>query len=218
MKFLIRVPLDTSSEQFTQLKELQLAFAKVCNVLSPEVQKSRVWNRVALHHMYYRILRDKFPTLGSQMICNAIYAVSRTSRLVFQTPASPFSLAKIGEKSLPLLIFTNSSPVFFDWHTLSIKNSKLSLFSLDGRIHFDLRLPEEQLLLFKTSKLMEVSLNCPNETQYVLSFILGNQKNKSEKETTLDMDYLKHFSPLVGESDIESQFSIPNYVSVKVEV
>ena len=218
MKFLISVPLNTSSEQFIKLKELQLAFAKVCNVLAPEVQRSRVWNRVALHHMHYRSLREKFPAIGSQMICNAIYAVSRTSRLVFQTPESPFSLAKLGEKPLPLLIFTKTSPVFFDWHTLSIKKSKLSLFSLDGRIHFDLLLPEEQLLLFKTSKLFEISLNCPNDTQFVLSFSLGSIQNKFGKEPLLELDSLGHLAQENNESVIATQFSIPNYVAVKVEV
>ena len=64
------------------------AFAEVCNALAPEVQRTRVWNRVALHHMHYRALREKFPALGSQMVCNAIYAVSRTSRMVFQMPAT----------------------------------------------------------------------------------------------------------------------------------
>jgi hypothetical protein len=103
--------------------------------------------------MHYRTLREQFPSLGSQMICNAIYAVSRASRLVFQSPQSPFNLAKLGAKPLPLLHFNNSCPVYFDRHTLSIKSSKLSLFTLDGRMHFELTLPDSQLLLFKVAKL-----------------------------------------------------------------
>jgi hypothetical protein len=87
-------------------------------------------------------LREKFPALGSQMVCNAIYAVSRTSRMVFQTPASPFNLTKLVGKPLPLLQFSESCPVYFDRHTLSIKGSKLSLFTLDGRMHFELTLPD----------------------------------------------------------------------------
>jgi hypothetical protein len=128
MKSVIRVPLNTTPEQYARLQALQTAFAQVCNALAPEVQRSRVWNRVALHHLHYRALREKFPALGSQMVCNAIYAVSRTSRLIFQTPASPFSLAKLGNKPLPLMQFADSCPVYFDRHTLSIKANKLSLF------------------------------------------------------------------------------------------
>jgi hypothetical protein len=82
MNSFIRVPLNTTPEQFQRLLALQTAFAQVCNALAPEVQKTRVWNRVALHHLFYRGLREKFPALGSQMVCNAIYAVSRTRKSI----------------------------------------------------------------------------------------------------------------------------------------
>ncbi len=172
MKSVIRVPLNTTPEQYARLQALQTAFAQVCNALAPEVQRSRVWNRVALHHLHYRALREKFPALGSQMVCNAIYAVSRTSRLIFQTPASPFSLAKLGNKPLPLMQFADSCPVYFDRHTLSIKVNKLSLFTLDGRMHFELTLPEEQLLLFRVAKLKEIVLTRRLDNAYELAFWL----------------------------------------------
>ena len=172
MKSVIRVPLNTTPEQYARLQALQSAFAQVCNALAPEVQRTRVWNRVALHHLFYRALRDKFPALGSQMVCNAIYAVSRTSRLIFQTPASPFSLAKLGGKPLPLMQFADSCPVYFDRHTLSVKGNKLSLFTLDGRMHFELTLPEEQLLLFRVAKLREIVLTRRLDAAYELAFWL----------------------------------------------
>jgi len=172
MKSVIRVPLNTTPEQYARLQALQTAFAQVCNALAPEVQRTRIWNRVALHHMHYRALREKFPALGSQMVCNAIYAVSRTSRLIFQTPASPFSLVKLGNKPLPLMQFAESCPVYFDRHTLSVKANKLSLFTLDGRMHFELTLPEEQLLLFKVAKLREIVLTRRIDAVYELAFWL----------------------------------------------
>jgi len=172
MKSVIQVPLNTTPEQYARLQALQTAFAQVCNALAPEVQRSRVWNRVALHHLHYRALREKFPALGSQMVCNAIYAVSRTSRLIFQTPASPFSLAKLRNKPLPLMQFADSCPVYFDRHTLSIKVNKLSLFTLDGRMHFELTLPEEQLLLFRVAKLKEIVLTRRIDNAYELAFWL----------------------------------------------
>jgi len=86
MKSQVRIRLNTTPEQSARLIALQTAFAEVCNALVPLVRESRVWNRVALHHMAYRGLRERFPALGSQMVCNAIYSVSRSCRLVFQTP------------------------------------------------------------------------------------------------------------------------------------
>ncbi|MCU0922625.1 MAG: hypothetical protein MUF16_20270, partial [Burkholderiaceae bacterium] len=76
MNSALRIPLKTSPRQHEQLVQLQRAFAEVCNALAPLVQQTRCWNRVALHHMAYKRLREGFPGLGSQMVCNAIYSVS----------------------------------------------------------------------------------------------------------------------------------------------
>jgi hypothetical protein len=218
MNSIIRVPLNTNPEQFARLQALQSAFAEVCNALAPEVKKSRVWNRVALHHLHYRTLREKFPALGSQMICNAIYAVSRASRLVFQTPGSPFNLTKLGNKPLPLMQFASSCPVYFDRHTLSIKGTKLSLFTLDGRMHFELTLPEDQLLLFKVAKLREISLTRKTDGLYELSFWLENQKALTQQEAQAVLDSESDSPNKAVPSVLLSQSPIPDYVSVEVTV
>ncbi len=216
MNSVVRVPLNTTPEQFARLQALQSAFAEVCNALAPEVQRTRVWNRVALHHLHYRALREKFPALGSQMVCNAIYAVSRTSRMVFQMPASPFSLAKLGDKPLPLLQFANSCPVYFDRHTLSIKGSKLSLFTLDGRMHFELTLPETHLLLFKVSKLREISLTRRLDGLYELAFWLESQQALTQQEAQAALDGQVALSDSAVPAALMPQSPIPDYVSIEV--
>ena len=218
MNFVIRIPLNTTPEQFARLQSLQSAFAQVCNALAPEVQKSRVWNRVALHHMHYRSLREKFPALGSQMICNAIYAVSRTSRMVFQTPGSPFNLTKLGEKGLPLLQFANSCPVYFDRHTLSIKDHKLSMFTLDGRMHFQLMLSNEQLTLFKVAKLREISLTRHIDGLYQLTFMLDQQAALSEPEAQAILDVQLQSEAGVPPELLAAKSFIPDYVSVELAI
>ena len=66
------------------------------SAIAPLVQQTKVWNRVALHHLAYRQLREQFPEMGSQMVCNAIYSVSRTGRLVFQHPPKPVQSGAAG--------------------------------------------------------------------------------------------------------------------------
>src|SRR4051812_34674820 len=136
MRTTLRVQLNASPADAAKLRELQAMFAQACNVLAPVVQKTGVWNRVALHHMAYKQLRERFPQMGSQMACNAIYSVSRHSRMIYQAPASPFNIARLGGKGLPLLQFDETCPVYFDRHTLSIKEGRLSMYTLDGRMHF----------------------------------------------------------------------------------
>lgn len=168
----LRIPLKVSSEQLQRLQALQHGFAKLCNALAPLVQSTRVWNRVALHHLTYRQLREQFPEMGSQMVCNAIYSVSRTCRVVFQHPASPVHLDKLGPRPLPLLRFADSCPVYFDRHTLSLKAGRLSMFTLDGRMHFELELDPRDEQRFHEQKMREIVLEGDMDKGYALSFWL----------------------------------------------
>jgi len=174
MNTTLRVPLNTNAEQHARLAQLQSAFADLCNALSPTVQQTKVWNRVTLHHLKYRSLRDQFPDMGSQMVCNAIYSVSRTSRLIFQHPQSPFNVAKMADKPLPLLKFTDTSPVYFDRHTLSVKDGQLSMYTLDGRIHFALALKPEDESSFKEKKLREIVMSRRTDGLFELSFLFSD--------------------------------------------
>lgn len=208
MNFQIRVPLQTSPEQRARLCELRAVFARVCNELAPQVQQSRVWNRVALHHLHYRALREKFPELGSQMVCNAIYAVSKMARLIYQHPDSPYNLARRAGQPLPLLKFADSCPVYFDRHTMSIRPGQLSLYTMDGRMRFDLTLAPEQLALFGRARLREVVLNERLDHTFELTFQLDDAATEAGTEA--------EDAPLQQASSELAAAPIPEYVSVEV--
>ncbi|MBU4423842.1 MAG: hypothetical protein KKG12_08770 [Gammaproteobacteria bacterium] len=176
MNSVLRIPLQADPEQAQRLQALQVGFARVCNALAPLVQQTKVWNRVALHHLSYRQLREQFPEMGSQMVCNAIYSVSRTARLVFQHPQSPFNLARLGDKPLPLLRFADSCPVYFDRHTLSLKAGQLSMFTLDGRMRFQLALAAQDEERFHTQKLREIVLSRRSDGVFELAFMLVSEQ------------------------------------------
>lgn len=157
MKTVLRIQLNPTPEQGERLRALQTGFSQVCNALAPVVQQTRIWNRVALHHLAYRSLRQRFPAMGSQMVCNAIYAVSRSCRLVFQSPQSPFNLERLGDRPLPLIQFHERAPVFFDRHTLSLKDGSLSMFTPGGRAHFDVTLQSDEFIAHKLREAVLVS-------------------------------------------------------------
>ncbi|MES2785080.1 MAG: hypothetical protein V4684_06425 [Pseudomonadota bacterium] len=165
----LRISLNATPEQAQKLVELQAAFAQLCNALAPTVQQTRNWNRVTLHHLAYRSLRQQFPSIGSQMVCNAIYAVSRTARQVFQNPASPFHLSRLGDRPLPLMQFADNNPVYFDRHTLSLKAGVLSLFTLDGRMRMNVTLRPADEAQFHERKLREVILLRRKDENFELS-------------------------------------------------
>lgn len=176
MKLIIQIPLNTNAQQHARLDALQVAFAQVCNVLAPVARETRVWNRVALHHLMYHKLREQFPAMGSQMVCNAIYSVSRTCRQIYQHPDSPFNKAALGARSLPLLRFADTCPVYFDRHTLSLKAGQLSLYTLDGRMHFRAELRPEDEVAFHSRKLREIILARRADGGFMLSFWFAEEE------------------------------------------
>ena len=188
MNPVLRIPLHVEPEQVQRLQALQTGFARVCNALAPLVQQTKVWNRVALHHLAYRRLREQFPEMGSQMVCNAIYSVSRTGRLVFQHPQSPFNLARLGDKPLPLLRFADSCPVYFDRHTLSLKAGQLSMFTLDGRMRFQLALAAQDEERFHAQKLREIVLSRRRDGVYELAFLLVDAQQGAAGAQEADVD------------------------------
>lgn len=186
MRKLLRVRLDTSPEQVTRLLDLQLAFARLCNALAPVVRDTRCWNRVALHHMTYKGLREQFPEIGSQMVCNAIYSVCRASRLVFQHPKSPFNHTRLGDRPLPLLRFADNCPVYFDRHTLSLKAGQVSMYTLDGRMRFQLALRPEDEAAFHEQKLREIVLSQQAGGSFELAFSFAETDTDAVYATAAD--------------------------------
>lgn len=158
MNSVLSIPLQCTTEQVDRLLKLQTEFAQACNVVSQVARVSKCWNRVALHHLVYRLLRQQFPNLGSQMACNAIYSVCRACRWAYQHRTSPFRPQESTQGLLPLLVFLPSAPVYFDRHTLSLTEGELSMYTLDGRIHFKLTVSPKDQTRFATEKLKEIAL------------------------------------------------------------
>ncbi len=192
-KFVIK--LDANPAQVQRLEALQANFIEICNAISPIVQETHTWNRVVLHHMVYHKMREKFPHTGSQMICNAIYSVCRAARIILQHPKSPWNIEVNPQALLPRLHFLPQSPVFFDRHTLNLKGNRLSMYTLDGRIRFDLSLTEEQRTAFHHEKLKEVLL-VNNAGIFSLHFHFGDEDAKvSTSENTIIPDNVAVIPP-----------------------
>ncbi|HHW62985.1 MAG TPA: hypothetical protein GX403_03365 [Rhodocyclaceae bacterium] len=189
----LRLQLDASPEQKARLLALQAAFARLCNALAPVVRDTRCWNRVALHHMSYKSLREQFPEIGSQMVCNAIYSVCRASRLVYQHPKSPFNVARLGNAQLPLLRFADNCPVYFDRHTLSLKAGQLSMYTLDGRMRFQLALRPEDEAAFHEQKLREIVLSQQGGGSFELSFWLTDANAQGNEGAPANPDDIPEY-------------------------
>lgn len=110
------------------------------------------------------------------MVCNAVYSVCRACRLVFQNPSSPFHGLLATHEQLPTIRFAPSAPVYFDRHTLSLRQGVLSLYTLEGRMKFRVTLSEVQDKLFHSEKLKEICLT-EHRGQFLLQFKLGETES-----------------------------------------
>lgn len=177
---ILKIQLNAKLQDYERLRSLQALFSEVCNFISPVAKTNRCWNRVALHHLVYREVRDKFPQLGSQMTCNAVYSVCRMYRLVFENLNSPLCLPFKNASDIPLIKFLDSNPVYFDRHTLTFKQDKLSIFTLEGRLHFEIFLDEKSKERFAVERLHEITL-FKSKNDYELIFSFAGFKEEAQK-------------------------------------
>lgn len=202
MNSVIYLTLGVNSETQARLDRLRVEFARACNWVAPIAKQNHCWNRVALHHLSYHQLRSEFPNLGSQMACNAIYSVCRSYRLLLSHPESPFFEKKIVEGALPQIYFLDTSPVFFDRHTLSLQNKMLSLFTLEGRLRFGISLSDADEQIFRTQKLREIQLTC-HQSQYCLFMQFADEQAGSPAAENIGAwpDYMVLQDLAPGQSD-----------------
>ena len=178
MKNTLQIKLLVSPEQALKLLDLQKTFAMACDVAALFVSRSRSWHRVTLHHLAYKSMREKFPSLGSQMVCNAIHTVSKASKEIFQDPNSRWTAVAKSGQPLPILKFSDTTPVFFDKHTLTLKKNALSIFTLDGRMHIQINLSEAIEKKLRTEKLKELSL-LRQKNLFYLRFVFSEDAESS---------------------------------------
>lgn len=174
----LKIKLFVSNEQALKLLDLQKTFAMACDFAALFVSRSRSWHRVTLHHLAYKSIREKFPSLGSQMVCNAIHTVSKASKEIFQDPNSPWTAVAKSGQQLPIIKFSDTTPVFFDKHTLTLKKNALSIFTLDGRMHIQVNLSEAIEKKLRTKKLKELSL-LRQKNIFYLRFVFGEDSENS---------------------------------------
>jgi len=122
----LSLKLLASTEQSAALSALADTFTAACNAIVPVVRDHRCWNRVALHHLAYYPVREQFPALGSQMVCQAVHRVADAYKALKANKGLPKG------KPVPAIAFTPTS-VNYDKRTYSIKSDIVSLFTLAGR-------------------------------------------------------------------------------------
>ena len=152
--------LLTTPQQAEAFSDLARLFANACNAIVPFVQDHRCWNRVALHHLVYYKVREKFPALGSQMACQAIHRVADAFRTIRSNKGIP------QDQPVPAITFTPTS-VNFDHRTYSIKGEAFTLFTTKGRTRVRFECGPLQKALLATGVPKEARLTCRKGIWYL---------------------------------------------------
>lgn len=147
----VSLKLQPSAEQFAALDSLASSFADACSAIVPLVVEHRCWNRVALHHLAYYQIRALAPSLGSQMVCQAVHRVADAYRALKANKGID------KDKPVPAVKFSQSS-VSFDKRTYSIRDATVSLFTLAGRARVPFVAGKHQLNLLASGASKEARL------------------------------------------------------------
>lgn len=164
MKRTVSLKLVATPAQAAKLAELSSVFAQACAVVVPFSVEHRCWNRVALHHLAYRSIRDQFPALGSQMACNAIHRVASA----YKTLQANKRIAK--DKAVPVIRFDRTA-VHYDHRTYSLREGAVSLFTLSGREWVAFACGKHQANLMKSGDPKEAELIC-RKGQWFFNLVL----------------------------------------------
>ena len=156
--------LIPSPRQDEALTSLSVVFADACNTVVPFAQEHRCWNRVALHHLVYYVVRERFPDLGSQMACNAIHRVASA----YKTLKAKQGIPK--DKAVPAISFGRTA-VHFDHRTYSLRDGAISLFTLVGRELVPFVCGKHQANLMASGKPKEAELIC-RKGQWYFNLVL----------------------------------------------
>ena len=175
MKRTCSIKINPTKEQEEALFALRSEFSKGCNKIAKIAFEESCFNKIKLHHLSYYQVRKERP-LGSQMVCNAIRAVAGAYKsLKSNTRGKEVSSIEFKEKS-----------IHFDKRTYSIKEDKLSLYTLKGRTLIPMVLgkrQKEQLLqgsfreaelIFTRGKwLFNLVIEIPNTPSSLNSGVMG---------------------------------------------
>jgi putative transposase len=174
------IKMDVTTAQAAALFELRAAYAEACNRLVPLVQAHRCWNRVALHHLAYALLRADTP-LGAQMCCNAIFSVCKSYR-------AQKALGRLGrDVSVPLLRFDPTS-VHFDKRTYTLRPDTVSLYTLVGRTTVALCPGKHQRRIMASGSAKEAELVCRKGLWYFNLVIETEDAEQVTRGTVMGLD------------------------------
>ena len=151
IKRTISLKLLATTEQSAALLALADTFASACNAIVPFAVEHRCWNRVALHHLAYYSVRELLPTLGSQMVCQAVHRVADAYKTLKANKGIP------KDKPVPAIRFDASS-ISFDKRTYSIKGDTVSLFTIAGRERIPFAAGKHQLNILASGLPKEAKL------------------------------------------------------------
>ena len=154
------VRLKVSTEDSLKLHETQNLFGKACNVLVSILRKGdrneRLWQRFNLHRAGYASVRLAVPEIGSQLVCNAVRAVSSAAKSwISNNPKF------VTDKTMELPEFDFSHPVVhLDKNTVSFSKDKTvaSIYTLRGRIKAELCPGDFQKQILASGKWKESNL------------------------------------------------------------
>jgi IS605 OrfB family transposase len=173
----IAIRLLPTEPQAAKLGALQATYSAACNAAAYLAVEHRCCNAVKLHHLAYYTLRERFPTLGSQLACSAIVAVAQGLRV-----------HRANGRDWKLLTFRREGSVHVDARTFRLVNGTLSIFTKEGRERVAMRLGAFQRSYLDCGAVRETDLVRRRDCWYLHLMIVLPKVERSPQTGVLGVD------------------------------
>jgi IS605 OrfB family transposase len=169
VKTILKVKLITDEIQHRALLRTMHVFNNVCNEISERAFKEQEFQKIQLHHIVYKQMREAHPEFSSQLVIRAIDVVSCSYKI------------KRGKRPNG---FKRTSAVVYDDRCITFKGKEsVSIWTSEGRLNIPIKVWDEERFAFRKGQadlvlqndqfFLLVTLEIPTPEKYDAEGVIG---------------------------------------------
>jgi IS605 OrfB family transposase len=187
VKTILKVKLITDEFQHRALLRTMSVFNQVCNEISERAFKEQEFQKIQLHHIVYKGMREAHPEFSSQLVIRAIDVVSCSYKTKRNKRPNGFK---------------RTSAVVYDDRVITFKGTdSVNIWTFEGRLNIPIKVWNKERFAFRKG---QVDLVLHNNTFFLLVTleILTSEQYNAEGVIRIDLG-VKNIA-VISEGDVFS--------------
>jgi IS605 OrfB family transposase len=171
VKTILKVKLITDEAQHSALLRTMHTFNNVCNQISEKAFQKQEFQKIQLHHIVYKEMREAHPEFSSQLTIRAIDVVSCSYKIKrWKRPNG----------------FKRTSAVVYDDRCITFRGTEsVNIWTYEGRLNIPIRVCNKERFAFRKG---QVDLILQNDTFFLLVTLEISTPEKYNAEGVIGVD------------------------------